>query len=117
MIIVAIKDEYKCLMKNNTWMLVDRPKDSKILSNRWIFKIKRKQNGDIKRYKARLVVQGNEQREGINFGELFAPVTRFETIRTFLAACVQKEMHVHHMDVIAAYVQGVYVFLIILIIF
>ncbi|KMQ87303.1 reverse [Lasius niger] len=104
MTIAAIKDEYKCLMKNNTLMLVDRLKDSKILSNRWIFKIKRKQNGDIKRYKARLVVRENEQRESINFDVLFAPVARFETIRTFIAACVQKECMT--MDVIAAYVQG-----------
>lgn len=65
--------------------------------HRWISKIKQKQNGDIDRYKARLVVRGNEQREGIDFNEVFAPVARFETIRTFLAACIQKEMHVHQM--------------------
>lgn len=96
--------EYKSFTNNNTWTLVKQ--DSKILSNKWVFKIKRKQNGDIDRYKARLVVRGNEQRKGIDFNDVFSPVARFETIRTFLAACVQREMHVHHMDVIAAYVQG-----------
>lgn len=101
-----MEQEYKSLMENNTWILVERPRNNKILSNKWLFKIKRKQNGDVDRYKARLVVRGNEQRKGIDFDEIFSPVARFETIRTFLAACVQEEMHVHHMDVIAAYVQG-----------
>lgn len=51
-------------------------------------------------------MQRNEQRETIDFNEVYAPVARFETIRTFLAACVQKNMHIHQMDVITAYVQG-----------
>lgn len=101
-----MKQEYESLRENDTWTLVDRPKGSKILSNRWVFKIKRKLDGNIERYKARLVVRGNEQREGIDFKEVFAPVARLETIRTFLAACVQKKMHVHQMDVVTAYVQG-----------
>ncbi|XP_070516621.1 uncharacterized protein [Cardiocondyla obscurior] len=101
-----MEDEYNSLIQNNTWTLVERPQDARILSNRWVFKLKRKQNGEIDRYKARLVVRGNEQRKGIDFGEVFSPVARFETIRTFLAASVQNKMHVHHMDVISAYVQG-----------
>lgn len=50
-------------------------------------------------------MRGNEQREGVDFSDIFAPVARFETIQTFLAACVQEKMHIHHMDVITAYLQ------------
>lgn len=58
------------------------------------------------KYKARLVARGHEQRAGIDYEEVFAPVARYETIRTLLAVAVQKKLHVHQMDVVAAYVQG-----------
>lgn len=93
-------------MKYKTWELVPRPKSKKILSNRWVFKIKRKQDGSIDKHKARLVVRGCEQRQGVDYSEIFAPVARYETIRAFLAGCVQEEMHVHQMDVVTAYIQG-----------
>jgi len=101
-----MQSEYNSLMTHGTWKLVPRPETKRVLSNRWVFKIKRKQDGSINKYKARLVVRGCEQRHGIDYEEIFAPVARYETIRAFLAGCVQEEMHVHQMDVVTAYVQG-----------
>lgn len=77
-----------------------------MLKNKWVFKIKRNQDGTLEKFKARLVARGNQQREGIDFDEVFAPVARFETTRAFLASCVIKQMYIHQMDVISAYVQG-----------
>lgn len=77
-----------------------------IIPNKWVFKIKRNQDGTLEKFKARLVARGDQQREGIDFDEVFASVARFETIRAFLANCVIKQMHLHQMDVISAYVQG-----------
>lgn len=54
--------EYDFLIKHGTWELISRPKAKKILSNRWVFKVKRKQNRSLNKYKARLVVHGYEQR-------------------------------------------------------
>lgn len=71
-----------------------------------MFKVKKDQDGIVGKYKARLVARGDLQREGIDYDEVFAPVTRMETIRTLLAISVIKGMHVHQMDVVAAYVQG-----------
>jgi len=76
------------------------------LTNRWVFKTKTNQKGEIMKRKARLVVRGHTQRAGIDFDETYAPVTRYESIRTLLAAAVNKNMHVHQMDVTSAYVQG-----------
>lgn len=98
--------EYESLMQNETWKLVPRPENTKVLSNRWVFKIKRKHDGSIDKYKARLVVRGHEQKYGIDYKEVFAPVARYETVRTILAASVEKKMYVHQLDVISAYVQG-----------
>lgn len=101
-----MKKEYETLRENNTWILVPRPANKKIITNKWVFKTKVNQDGEIEKYKARLVARGHTQVQGIDYDEVFAPVARYETIRTLLAASVNDEMHVHQMDVISAYVQG-----------
>ena len=98
--------EHKSLLENKAWILVPRPKNKRILSNRWVFKTKVNQKGEIEKFKARLVVRGHTQREGVDYEEIFAPVSRYETIRTLLAASVNEEMYVHQMDVVSAYIQG-----------
>lgn len=70
------------------------------------FKVKTHEDGSIDKYKARLVARGDQQREGIDFEEVFAPVARMKTICTFLATGVAKGMYIHQMDVITAYIQG-----------
>jgi len=101
-----MKKEYNTLRENKTWTLVPRPNNKKVLTNRWVFKTKTNKNGEIEKYKARLVARGHTQELGIDYEEVFAPVARYEAIRTLFAASVNEEMHVHQMDVISAYVQG-----------
>jgi len=101
-----MENEYGTLIRNGTWSLVLRPENKKILTNRWVFKTKRDSHGQIVKYKARLVARGHIQKAGIDYEEIFAPVARYEIIRTLLAAAAEEEMHVHHMDVVSAYVQG-----------
>lgn len=85
-----MEKEYNSLLENQTWELFDRPKGAKIKD----------------KFKARLVARGNEQKKGMDYDEVFAPVARHDSIRTLLASAVQCKMHVHHMDVVTAYVQG-----------
>ncbi|KAL0270634.1 UNVERIFIED_CONTAM: hypothetical protein PYX00_007980 [Menopon gallinae] len=58
------------------------------------------------KYKARLVARGHTQRPGIDYDEIFAPVARYELIRTLLAIAVNEQMYVHQLDVVSAYTQG-----------
>lgn len=76
------------------------------MTNRWVFKTKYDQQGNVEKLKARLVVRGHTQRHGIDYDEIFTPVARYESIRTLLAASVNEEMYIHQMDVVTAYVQG-----------
>jgi len=71
-----VDKEYKGLLENKTWILVPRPKDKKILSNRWVFKTKLNQEGKVEKFKARLVVRGHTQKEGVDYEETFAPVVK-----------------------------------------
>lgn len=61
---MAINEELEAHRKNATWSIVERPSDKKLLSTKWVFKIKRRPNGSVERYMARLVTRGFEQRVG-----------------------------------------------------
>lgn len=77
-------------MKQNTWDLVPPPSNANVIGCQWIFKIKRHSDGSIARYKARLVANGNQQYEGLDFTETFSPVIKQPTIRIVLS------LSVHH---------------------
>ncbi|EGU86823.1 hypothetical protein FOXB_02659 [Fusarium oxysporum f. sp. conglutinans Fo5176] len=72
----GLKDEYGSLVENGVWTLVTLPPGRKALRGKWVFKRKRGENGQVLRYKARFVVRGFEQREGIDFNETFASVVK-----------------------------------------
>ncbi|GJV54631.1 putative RNA-directed DNA polymerase [Tanacetum coccineum] len=73
---------------------------------KWVFKTKLNQDGSIDKHKARLVVKGYAQRQGIDYSEVFAPVARWDTIRTILAFAAQQGMKVHQLDVRSAFLYG-----------
>eukprot|EP00253_Pinus_taeda_P003026 PITA_03026 len=81
----AMDEELEKIEKNDTWELVPRPHDKKIIGTKWIFKNKLNENGEVIRNKARLVCKGYAQQQGIDFEETFAPFARLEAIRMFLA--------------------------------
>ena len=79
---LATHEEMDSLIKNGTWVLVDKPKDRKIIGCRWLFKMKSGIPGvEPVRYMARLVAKGYTQREGVDYQEIFAPVAKHTSIR------------------------------------
>lgn len=81
----AMEEELKSLEDNKTWSLTELPQGREAIGLKWVFKVKKDENGKIVGYKARLVVKGYAQREGIDYIEVFAPVARMETVRLLLA--------------------------------
>jgi transposase InsO family protein len=102
----AISDELQSLAINNVWVLMDTPKGVNIVSCKWVFKIKRLPDGQIIRYKARLVARGFTQQQGVDYDETFAPVVRMESLRMLLAVAAQEDLEIHQMDVVTAYLIG-----------
>ncbi|GKV36117.1 hypothetical protein SLEP1_g44285 [Rubroshorea leprosula] len=103
---VAMKEELKMIEKNDTWTLVDKPKNKNIISVKWVYRVKMNYDGTINKYKARLVVKGYSQLAGIDFTETFAPIARHETIRLLLALAADKGWSVFHLDVKSAFLNG-----------
>jgi transposase InsO family protein len=104
---VAIQKEYSSLIKNGTWTEVDKlPNGRKALPTKWVFKIKLNSAGNIERYKARLVVKGFKQIEGLDYTETFAPVAKFSTIRLMIAVTASLDLECQQMDFSTAFLNG-----------
>ncbi|GKE14636.1 retrovirus-related pol polyprotein from transposon TNT 1-94 [Tanacetum coccineum] len=88
------------------WELVPRPDKVMVITLKWIYKVKLDELGGILKNKARLVARGYRQEEGIDFEESFAPFTRLEAIRIFLAFAALMNMVVYQMDVKTAFLNG-----------
>ncbi|GJS20450.1 retrovirus-related pol polyprotein from transposon TNT 1-94 [Tanacetum coccineum] len=82
------------------------PKRKRAIGSKWVFKNKKDERGIVIRNKARLVAQGYTQKEGFEYDEVFAPVTRIEAIRLFLAYASFKDFVVYQMDVKSAFLYG-----------
>lgn len=104
--IAAMDEEIKSHQTNGTWTLVKLPAGKNTIKAKWVFKEKRDAQGNIVRYKARLVAKGYSQRYGIDYMETFSPVVRYTSIRVLIAIAVEKEMKIHQMDAVTAFLQG-----------
>ena len=62
---------------------------------KWLYKTKLNEKGEIDRYKARLVAKGFSQQPRIDFGEMFALVSRLDTVREVLTITTQNKWKVH----------------------
>ena len=65
--IIAIKEELLMIEKNKTWILVERPRDGKVIGVKWVYRTKLNVDGSINKNKARLVVKGYNQIFGMDY--------------------------------------------------
>ena len=102
----ATDSEYESLLKNETWTLVPLPDNKHAIGSKWVFKVKHRADGTVDRFKARLVAQGYSQQPGVDYNEVFAPVTRANSIRVILSIANALNMEIHQMDVKTAFLNG-----------
>jgi hypothetical protein len=101
-----MQEEYNSLVVKNIWSLVPLPKGRKPISCKWVFKIKHGVDGEIKRYKARLVARGFTQTFGVDYNKTFAPIAKFMSICCILALTAIEDMEIHQMDVKIVLLNG-----------
>ena len=94
------------MKENDVWDLVKLPEGRKATGSKWVFKTKHDAEGNIERYKARLVAQGYNQKYGIDYDETFCPVVRFESIRTIIALAAILNLKLRQLDITTAFLNG-----------
>ena len=70
------------------------------------FQKENESDGSIDKYKARLVVKGFRQKEGLDYFDTYSPVTRITSIRMLIAIASLYNLEIHQMDVKTAFLNG-----------
>lgn len=102
----AMQDELESLQANQTWELVSLPEGRTAIGSKWVYKVKRDVDGQVNRFKARLVAQGFSQKFGVDYDEVFAPVATHTSFRILLSIAGKEKMMVNHFDVKTAFLNG-----------
>ena len=104
--ISAMEEEIASQEANESWEVVDRPSGVRLLDTKWVYKFKLNDDGTINRYKARLVIRGYLQEEGVDYFQTFASVIRYESIRLLLNIAASQKYYIEQFDVKTAFLHG-----------
>ncbi|KAK1642288.1 hypothetical protein QYE76_060093 [Lolium multiflorum] len=98
--------KYLADLKNGNIKKKDLPDSRKVVENKWIFKRKTNDDGNITVYKARLVVKGFRQIQGVDYDETFSTVAKLKSVRILLAIAAFFDYEIWQMDVKTAFLNG-----------
>ena len=87
----AMDHKYKSLKYTRTWRTVDCPPSRNVISCQWVFRLKRKANGSIDKYKARLVARSFLQVLGLDYTDTYAPVAHMVSFQTILTLTAHQD--------------------------
>lgn len=101
-----MNEELSALELNDTWKIIPKPKDRKVIGSRWVYKVKYKSNEDIERLKARLMAKDHTQIEGFDYIEIFSHVAKIVSVRTVIAVASLKSWHIFQMNMSNVFLHG-----------
>jgi len=103
----AIKIEIDDLLSNNTWDLIVKPKNSRVMKGRWILNKKYNLDNTIKKYKARWVAKGFLQKYNSNYIKTFASTSKPTIIRLLIAIAAYLDWEIYCWDIKQAFPDAV----------
>ena len=102
----AALKEIETLEQMDVWEVVDQTDGMNVIDSIWAFKLKRFPDGMVKKFKARFCARGDQQLEGIDFFETYAPVVQWTTVRLMLILEILLQLKSKQGDVTAAFVHA-----------
>ena len=76
-----MRDELDSLKANDVYEVAKLPDQAEVLRSFWVLNAKENENGDVVRFKCRVVANGKQQLESITNRQTFSPVAKMSTIR------------------------------------
>jgi hypothetical protein len=96
----SLHEELSALPAKGVDELVALPDGKKALPCRWVYKVKRDEQGRVGNYKSRIGAKGFLQRgEQFSSHNLYAPTSNMSTLRVLLSLAAQEDLEVHQLDV------------------
>ena len=62
-----MQEEMTSITENQTWSLEDMLPGHRAIGLKWVFKLKRNEEGEVVKHKAHLVAKGIIQKQGVDF--------------------------------------------------
>ena len=97
------------LIALRTWniiLLSEMPPNANLMGCHFVFEVKRNHLGELEKFKARLVADGNSQQHGVDFDKVFSTVVRMSTVRLVLAIAAARDYNLSSVDIRQAFLQG-----------
>ena len=101
-----MKNEYNSLLANDTWDLVPVMKGRKLVRCKLVYRTKYGPYGKVDKHKAILVAKGFLQVEGIDYTEIFSPISKMNSLHLFLSLVASYKWEFHQMDVKSTFLHG-----------
>ena len=101
-----MKEEMEIMKKRGVFKLVPRPKDQHVVGLKWGYVNKYNVDGEITRWKARLVAQGFTQIPGLEYDQTYALVARLESLRMVVAIAAHLSLHLWQIYFVSVYLNS-----------
>ena len=98
--------EFESMIHNKVFVWAQLPTGKIAFPCKWLFVVKRRLDGTIEKYKARIVAGGHKQWEGIDFQETYTPVVKFVSLRILLAMAAIDDLEGEQCDIVTAFLYG-----------
>ena len=90
-----MNEEMQSMSVNGVWELVELPENYKAIGCKWVFKTKKDSNGNIERFKVRLVTKDFMQNEVVDFKETFSPISTKDSFRIIMTLIAHFDLELH----------------------
>jgi Reverse transcriptase (RNA-dependent DNA polymerase) len=104
--IKTMDEEIKSMYDNKVWDIVPLLEGVKPIGCKWIFKTKNDSQGNVEKYKTRLVAKEFTQKEGIDFTKTFSSVSTKVSFRIIMALVTHFDLELYQMDVKTVFLNG-----------